>query len=338
MVLPREKRRAIAAIYAFARRVDDVADGDAAAGRRSGQRLEQLRAGARRRRRRRRDVRRARATRASRFPIPRTALARARRRRPAGSRPDALRDVRRAARLLLARRGRGRASRASPSTAPTTSERAETLGIALQLINIIRDVPEDWELGRVYLPQDELASFGVSEDDIAAGRRHGCAGSALMTFQADARPRAPAGRSRAAALARRSQRARASRTFAGLYRATLDRIEASGFDVFDGPPHLSALTKLRIVGEGCAGEGGGRRRAASRARAAALELLDAGHEVTLLEAQADARRRRADAAERDGDPAPPPDNGQHIALGCFTEYLRVPRADRRGRLRPPQCA
>ena len=39
-------------------------------------------------------------------------------------------------------------------------------------------------------------------------------------------------------------------TFAGLYRATLDRIEASGFDVFDGPPHLSALTKLRIVGEG----------------------------------------------------------------------------------------
>src|SRR3989440_5205502 len=52
-------------------------------------------------------------------------------------------------------------------------ERAETLGIALQLINIIRDVREDWELGRVYLPQDELASFGVSEDDIAAGAAPG---------------------------------------------------------------------------------------------------------------------------------------------------------------------
>ena len=49
-------------------------------------------------------------------------------------------------------------------------QRAETLGIALQLINIMRDVDEDWELGRVYLPQDELASFGVSEGDIAAGR------------------------------------------------------------------------------------------------------------------------------------------------------------------------
>jgi phytoene/squalene synthetase len=39
-------------------------------------------------------------------------------------------------------------------------------------------------------------------------------------------------------------------TFANLYRATLERIEASGFDVFDGPPTLSALTKLRIVGLG----------------------------------------------------------------------------------------
>jgi phytoene/squalene synthetase len=39
-------------------------------------------------------------------------------------------------------------------------------------------------------------------------------------------------------------------TFAGLYRATLDRIEARGFDVFDGTPQLSTLTKLRIVGGG----------------------------------------------------------------------------------------
>ena len=46
-------------------------------------------------------------------------------------------------------------------------QRAETLGIALQLINIMRDVREDWELGRVYLPQDELAAHGVAEDDIA---------------------------------------------------------------------------------------------------------------------------------------------------------------------------
>jgi phytoene/squalene synthetase len=36
-------------------------------------------------------------------------------------------------------------------------------------------------------------------------------------------------------------------TFAGLYRTTLERIEARGFDVFDGPPRLSTLTKLRIA-------------------------------------------------------------------------------------------
>src|SRR5438552_6177221 len=67
-------------------------------------------------------------------------------------------------------------------------ERAETLGIALQLINIIRDVAEDWRLGRVYLPQDELASFGVTERSIAEAR---CDASwrALMAFQA-ARARA----------------------------------------------------------------------------------------------------------------------------------------------------
>src|SRR5207237_6038698 len=40
--------------------------------------------------------------------------------------------------------------------------RAETLGIALQLINIVRDVGEDLGLGRVYLPQDELEHFGVA--------------------------------------------------------------------------------------------------------------------------------------------------------------------------------
>jgi phytoene synthase len=127
-------------------------------------------------------------------------------------------------------------------------ERAETLGIGLQLINIIRDVREDWELGRVYLPQDELASFGVSEDDIAAGDTTD-AWRALMTFQSErARAHLRGGLGLLQTLDGRS--ALCVSTFAGLYRATLDRIEARGFDVFDGPPQLSAFTKLRIVGGG----------------------------------------------------------------------------------------
>jgi len=56
--------------------------------------------------------------------------------------------------------------------------------------------------------------------------------------------------------------------------------------------------------------------------AAALDLVDAGHEVTVLEARPTLGGAVQTLPEREGDPQPPPDNGQHIALGCFTEYLR----------------
>jgi hydroxysqualene dehydroxylase len=55
---------------------------------------------------------------------------------------------------------------------------------------------------------------------------------------------------------------------------------------------------------------------------AALDLVDAGADVTLYEARPTLGGAVQTLPERDGDPSPPPDNGQHIALGCFTEYLR----------------
>jgi hydroxysqualene dehydroxylase len=55
---------------------------------------------------------------------------------------------------------------------------------------------------------------------------------------------------------------------------------------------------------------------------AALDLVDAGHEVTLFEARPTLGGAVQTLPRREGDPEPPPDNGQHIALGCFTEYLR----------------
>jgi squalene-associated FAD-dependent desaturase len=55
--------------------------------------------------------------------------------------------------------------------------------------------------------------------------------------------------------------------------------------------------------------------------AAALDLVDGGHEVTLLEARPTIGGAVQTLPEREGDPPPPPDNGQHIALGCCTEYL-----------------
>jgi hypothetical protein len=56
--------------------------------------------------------------------------------------------------------------------------------------------------------------------------------------------------------------------------------------------------------------------------AAAIDLVDAGAEVTLYEARPTLGGAVQTLPERDDDPDPPPDNGQHIALGCFTEYLR----------------
>jgi squalene-associated FAD-dependent desaturase len=56
--------------------------------------------------------------------------------------------------------------------------------------------------------------------------------------------------------------------------------------------------------------------------AAAIELVDSGHDVTVLEARPTLGGAVQTLPEREGDPSPPPDNGQHIALGCFTEYLR----------------
>lgn len=68
--------------------------------------------------------------------------------------------------------------------------------------------------------------------------------------------------------------------------------------------------KVAVVGGGLAG------------LAAALDLLDAGADVTLYEARPTLGGAVQTLPEREGDPQPPPDNGQHIALGCFTEYLR----------------
>jgi squalene-associated FAD-dependent desaturase len=68
--------------------------------------------------------------------------------------------------------------------------------------------------------------------------------------------------------------------------------------------------KAAVVGGGLAG------------LSAALELVDAGHEVTVYEARPTLGGAVQTLPRREGDPEPPPDNGQHIALGCFTEYLR----------------
>jgi phytoene synthase len=126
------------------------------------------------------------------------------------------------------------------------TERAMTLGIALQLINIIRDVDEDQRLGRVYLPQDELAAFGVEELAPSPEFRE------LMAFQAErARTYLADGLRLLETLDWRS--ALCVGTFASLYRETLDLIEAGGFDVFGEKTRLSTPRKLAVVAKGLLG-------------------------------------------------------------------------------------
>ena len=246
MLLPKPKRRAVAAVYAFAREVDDIADDAALSDAVKQERLEALR---------------ARLGRPPDGDAMLVALADARRRYAI---PDSalleliaggLQDTEQSRYATFdelhryCRHVAGAVGVACVAIYGGGEEaRAETLGVALQLINIVRDVREDWELGRVYLPQDELARFGVGEGDIAAGR---CteAWRSLMAFQAArAREWLAEGRTLLPMLDRRS--AACVATFANLYEATLDRIEAGGFDVFAGPPRLSPLTKIRLVGAG----------------------------------------------------------------------------------------
>ena len=112
----------------------------------------------------------------------------------------------------------------------------------------MRDVREDWELGRVYLPQDELEAYGVSEDDIANGRVTS-EWRALMAFNAQ-RARAYLAEGLELLDSLDSRSALCVSTFAGLYRATLDRIEANGYDVFGESCRLSTPAKLAVVARG----------------------------------------------------------------------------------------
>ncbi len=239
MVLPRKKRQAIAAIYAFARAVDDVADGELPPDEKRS-RLQELRAAL--------DgdpagpvfvaLRDAR----ERFEIPREPLA--------ALVDGGLQDLEQSTYADFAEL-RGYCEKVAgavglacvPVYGSNDTEHAMTLGIALQLINIIRDVDEDRWLGRVYLPQDELAAFGVDQLAPSPELR------ALLAFQAErARAHLADGLRLLESLDRRS--ALCVRTFAGLYRETLDRIEAGGFDVFGEKTRLSAPRKLAVVARG----------------------------------------------------------------------------------------
>jgi 15-cis-phytoene synthase len=117
------------------------------------------------------------------------------------------------------------------------------LGVALQVTNILRDVAEDWRAGRVYLPQEELATFHLTEADLATGQVNE-RWRAFMRFQIARNRRLyqeawpgiarlqPEGRLAIAAAAR-------------FYEGILENIERRDYDVFGGRAQVGAWGKLR---------------------------------------------------------------------------------------------
>ncbi|MFI5268252.1 MAG: phytoene/squalene synthase family protein [Chloroflexota bacterium] len=119
------------------------------------------------------------------------------------------------------------------------------LGLALQLTNILRDVKEDAELGRIYLPLDEMKRFGYFEEDLLAGV-YNEAFRRLMAFQAERAWHFHNSGHRLLPLL--DVRARAcTATMQGIYREVLQRIQAADYAVFDGRISLSGRDKLGLT-------------------------------------------------------------------------------------------
>jgi phytoene synthase len=128
---------------------------------------------------------------------------------------------------------------------PRTLDYAKDLGIAFQLTNIIRDVGEDARKNRVYLPMDDLKRFGVPAADVLNARQTP-GFQELMKFQAQ---RAKDYYAKAfAALPQEDRKTqRAGLIMAAIYRTLLDEIERDGFRVLTQRTSLTPLRKLWIA-------------------------------------------------------------------------------------------
>ncbi|HSE93361.1 MAG TPA: presqualene diphosphate synthase HpnD [Methylomirabilota bacterium] len=130
-------------------------------------------------------------------------------------------------------------------TDPRAREYAVSLGLALQLTNILRDVGVDARAGRVYLPQTDLRACGVSVDDLRAAR-YTPGFVAVMERQA-ARAREFYGRARAAFPRVDARSLVAAEIMGRIYHALLGEIEARRFQVFGERVTVPARRKAAIA-------------------------------------------------------------------------------------------
>ena len=131
---------------------------------------------------------------------------------------------------------------------PAAEPLAEQCGLAFQLTNIIRDVKEDAAMGRVYLPEEDLAKFNLSAADLLA-TPDAARFRPLLALEADrAREGYHAGDQLIPYVSEDSQPA--LYVLVNIYRKLLEKIAERQYDVFSGKISLTVREKLRILGKG----------------------------------------------------------------------------------------
>ena len=276
-LLPPAKRRSLAAVYAFARRIDDIGDGDLPPETKAAQ-LEQARDQVRALAAAVKDgagstgapaangfdgtdpVLVALADSGTRFDIPLEAFTELI--------DGCLADVNQATyktfddllwycRCVAGSIGRLSLGIYGASHPEKQNKMADDLGVALQITNILRDVREDFRNNRVYLPAEDLAKFGIEfapfgEPEPFPSETMQARFANLVEFEADrAREWYGSGLRLLATIDRRS--AACTGAMAGIYRRLLDRIAASPHAVLEGRMSLPGSEKALVAVEALAG-------------------------------------------------------------------------------------
>ncbi|HQP10980.1 MAG TPA: squalene/phytoene synthase family protein, partial [Candidatus Omnitrophota bacterium] len=126
---------------------------------------------------------------------------------------------------------------------PGAEPYAVKLGVAMQLTNIIRDIKEDYSLGRIYLPREELERFGVTDQNIAQGDLNENM-KALLRFAID-RARANYRECLPGIAMIQDRRCRfVIHIMKELYAGILDAVERNGLDVFSRRAYMSMFRKI----------------------------------------------------------------------------------------------
>jgi len=356
-VLPRRKREVIYALYSFCRTVDDCVDDERGEGETGLDfwvaEIDRCFAG-----RPQTDLGTDLARAIERFPIPRSCFEQI----IAGCRMDLAITRYRSFEDL-----RGYCSKVASAvglasievfgyTHPQTREYAVELGLALQLTNILRDVPHDARRGRLYLPLEDLKRFGVSEEELmnapslsASGRSKEA--TALLAFEAE-RAREHYERARLLLPPEDRRAMLCAEIMGAIYRSLLEELVQRGYPWTEPALRLSRLKKARIVvrtlwrsyKERLVKKNAPRRLLAQEVLgtrrivvigggfaglAAAIALQERRHVVTLLERRGVLGGRATSYADAlYGEDV---DNGTHLMVGAYAATLDLihrARADR----------